>query len=84
MDFNSLPVQVLLQGHLPESDSGAVVQVFHIASDVAASSQLTVHPLVQLILDEFASVFAEPTGLPPRHACDHSIPLVPGAQPVSV
>jgi hypothetical protein len=59
------PVQVLLQGHLPESDSGVVVQVFHIASDAAALSQLTVHPSVQLILDEFASVFTEPTGLPP-------------------
>ena len=41
-------------------------------------------PEVQLILDDFASVFAEPSGLPPRRACDHKIPLVPGAQPVSV
>lgn len=29
-------------------------------------------------------MFAEPTGLPPCRPCDHSIPLIPRAQPVSV
>jgi hypothetical protein len=74
----------MLQGQLPESATGAVVQVFHIASDASSTDHNPVHPSVQLILDEFASVFAEPTGLPPRRACDHTIPLVPGAQPVLV
>jgi len=78
------PTQVLLQGQLPDSDAGAVVQVFHIASDAAAPAQLAVHPSVQLLLDEFSAVFAEPQSLPPRRACDHTIPLIPGAQPVSV
>jgi hypothetical protein len=32
----------------------------------------------------FFAVFAEPTGLPPRRACDHTISLVQGTQPVSV
>lgn len=41
-------------------------------------------PEVQLLLDEFRSIFAEPTELPPRRPCDHSIPLVPGATPVAV
>jgi hypothetical protein len=64
------PAQVVLQGHLPECATGAVVQVFYIASDASASVQPPVHLSVQL--------------LPPRCACDHTIPLVPGAQLVSV
>jgi hypothetical protein len=36
------------------------------------------------ILREFAEVFQEPKGLPPSRSHDHSIPLIPGAQPVSV
>lgn len=41
-------------------------------------------PAVQSVLVQFESVFAEPQGLPPRRQCDHHIPLVPGARPVSI
>lgn len=41
-------------------------------------------PAVQAILNEFVAVFAEHVGLPPRRSCDHTIPLVQGAQPLSV
>jgi hypothetical protein len=43
-----------------------------------------VPPDVQLLLDQFASVFAPPVALPPRRRYDHHIPLVAGAQSVSV
>jgi hypothetical protein len=43
-----------------------------------------VHPEVQPILEEFATVFDSPTGLPPRRQYDHVIPLIPGARPVSI
>jgi hypothetical protein len=39
---------------------------------------------VRSILDKFSVMFAEPSGLPPRRACDHQIPLIAGAQPVQV
>lgn len=39
---------------------------------------------IQAIVDEFADLFAEPNGLPPRHSCDHLIPLLAGAQPVNI
>lgn len=39
---------------------------------------------IQSILNEFPEVFAEPTGLPSRRACDHQIPLIAGAQPISI
>jgi hypothetical protein len=36
------------------------------------------------LLDSFSHIFAEPNELPPNRACDHSIPLVEGAQLASV
>ena len=39
---------------------------------------------IQHLLDEFSDVFAAPQGLPPNRACDHRIPLLPGAQPISI
>ena len=46
--------------------------------------QLPVPAEVQRILDQFASVFVAPTGLPPRRRYDHHIPLLPGAQLILV
>lgn len=40
--------------------------------------------MVQPLLQEFAHVFSEPTGLPPKRMCDHHIPLVEGAKPVNL
>jgi hypothetical protein len=39
---------------------------------------------VQSVLSQFSEVFEEPRQLPPRRACDHKIPLIPGAQPVNI
>ena len=41
-------------------------------------------PKLKPLLAEFKDVFGEPHGLPPRRACDHTIPLMPGAQPVNI
>jgi hypothetical protein len=38
----------------------------------------------QEILQAFADVFAEPEGLPPHRATDHSIPLLPGSKPPNI
>lgn len=38
-----------------------------------------VSPEVQALLDEYAVVFATPTGLPPSRVYDHQIPLISGA-----
>ncbi|WVZ82923.1 hypothetical protein U9M48_030129 [Paspalum notatum var. saurae] len=40
--------------------------------------------LLDELLDEFGTLFAEPQGLPPRRDCDHWIHLLPGATPVVV
>jgi hypothetical protein len=52
-------------------------------SDLAAAYLNVPEELVAL-LDEFGDVFATPTGFPPSRDCDHIIPLVHGATPVSV
>ena len=75
---------ILLQGLSPESEKCSVLQLYQIAADSSGSSAQTMLPEVQLLLDGFSSLFAEPTELPPRRPCDHTIPLVPGAAPVAV
>ena len=42
------------------------------------------HPAVSTLLDEYAHLFEPVSGLPPSRHCDHSIPLISGAQPVFV
>jgi hypothetical protein len=75
---------IVLQGLSSESTNCSVIQLYQ--ADVASSdsSTQTMFPEVQLLLDEFRSLFAEPTELPPRRTCDHRIPLVSGAAPVAI
>ena len=43
-----------------------------------------ISPEMQLLVEEFADVFATPTELPPKRPCDHKIPLIPRARPISM
>ena len=63
---------------------GVVAYTLLELSTVLAEDSAPVHPAVQKILDEFASVFESPTGLPPRRRCYHHIPLIPGARPIAI
>jgi hypothetical protein len=40
--------------------------------------------IIQQVLLEFEDVFAEPSVLPPHGQCDHTVPLLLGANPVNV
>ena len=53
-------------------------------SDSQARAVPLLPPAVQSLLDQFAHVFEDPVGLPPSRACDHEIPLIPGARPVNI
>ncbi|WVZ73357.1 hypothetical protein U9M48_021672 [Paspalum notatum var. saurae] len=53
-------------------------------SSSAQSMFASVPEPIQPLLAEFADVYETPTALPPSHACDHSIPLIPGARPVNI
>jgi hypothetical protein len=76
---------VFLQGLNAELLDKLMLQVCQL-SDVTdeQSSSYVIHPLVQLVLDQFPTVLAMPTDLPPSRSCKHSIPLIPGAQPVFI
>ncbi|XBI89703.1 hypothetical protein VPH35_027473 [Triticum aestivum] len=41
-------------------------------------------PEIQELVEKFKDVFVVPIELPPERACDHSIPLIPGARPFSL
>jgi hypothetical protein len=45
--------------------------------------QQTSNP-VSDIIEEFADIFADPTGLPPSRPCDHTIPIKEGSTPPNV
>jgi hypothetical protein len=72
---------VTLQGLTRVLDC-AMLQLCHIQTDTAESASDQVPPAVQKILDQFHHVFSPTSVLPPRRACDHQIPLVPGASPI--
>jgi hypothetical protein len=50
----------------------------------AQSSSSILYPVVQSVLDQFPLVLVLPTNLPPSRSCNHSIPLISGAQLVFI
>jgi hypothetical protein len=64
--------------------SGSVAYTLVELNAILSEEPLPVHTDVQPVLEEFASVFATPCGLPPRRTSDHFIPLIPGARPISI
>lgn len=60
---------------------GAVIYS-HVVLKTSTTKQVT-PPKIQLLLNKFLDVFQEPKQLPPVRACDHTIPLIPEAQPVN-
>ena len=76
---------VFLQGldaELPDKLMLQVCQLSDVTDEQCSSS--VIHPLVQSVLDQFPIVLAMPTELPPSQTCNHSIPLILGAQPVFI
>ena len=68
---------------LKKGNHGVVVQ-FN-AIQVVETKPSPIHPEMQQILNNHLPVFDKPQGLPPsRGEHDHSITLVPGAQPPNV
>lgn len=74
----------VLLGNAPDLPVGAVVQLCLVQESDMSPPDSSVPQAVQALVAEFASLFEPITGLPPNRACDHSIPLIPGAQPVFV
>jgi len=75
---------VILQGLTAPHDDDIVIQL--LAVDVTDNSELVTElpPEISAVLQKFPQVFTVPNSLPPQRACDHSIPLISGAQPVNI
>lgn len=79
--------QVQLTGILPEIPMESMLQLCSVtSSDISGSSDVSDSsnwpPEIQQLLEVYATLFEQPTQLPPSRACDHAIPLIPGASPV--
>jgi hypothetical protein len=63
---------------------GSVAHLIHVYSlnEDARTEEITPAE-IQSVIAQFSEVFEEPTGLPPRRACEHKIPLIQGARPVN-
>ena len=71
------------QGHDPVAPQYMLLQLEQMAVQPSPSTQCSsVPPAITSLLFEFEDLFQEPVSLPPSRACDHEIPLIPGAQPV--
>lgn len=81
----SIPYQgrsALLMGTHASLPAGSVVQLC-LVQDIQTISIPAGFPIELLsILMEFYHLFRPPKGLPTQHSCDHTIPLIEGAQPV--
>lgn len=75
----------VLQGLSPDIPA---LLLLHIASTDSSSNTpptlAPLHPAIQELIDSFADIFSIPSSLPPSRACNHQIPLIPGAQPVFI
>jgi hypothetical protein len=84
----SMPYQgkhIVLQGVLPLSDQLDMLHVVCLLqSDNSAPFSADLDPIISSVLHKHQTVFEEPKGLSPSHSCDHTIPLIPGAQPVFI
>lgn len=86
LKWMAIPYQgstTLLQGIVPELPHEVVIHVCSITQTPSVSDQ-AILPEVSIILEEYAMVFEPLSSLPPERACDHEIPLIPGAKPVQI
>ena len=74
----------MLQGLVSEFPEGSVVEVSAVLVTDKAILDFSVPPELASLLHEYEDVFQPPSGLPPSRSCDHEIPLIAGASPVSV
>ena len=62
-----------------------VAQIVQLAPhDETQTKSAEVPPELQQVLDQHATLFQDPKGLPPQRKYDHSIPLQQGTQPVNL
>jgi hypothetical protein len=77
---------IILHGLQPSVPAFSLIEVQLLADADSDSETIgSQHPkqIAKLLLS-FSGLFQEPTDLPPIRACDHTIPLIPGAEPINI
>jgi len=74
----------MLIGDTIDLPVGSVIQLCLVQLPESSQSVSSLNPAVSALIDEYAHLFESVSGLPPSRHCDHSIPLMSGAQPVFV
>jgi hypothetical protein len=72
--------EFILYGHTHPIPECTVVELLLVSDDTSVRPSSQLPDQIQALLEQYASIFEDPQGLPPSHDCDHTIPLVPGAQ----
>jgi hypothetical protein len=76
---------VSMQGIVPHMPDEVLVQLCVLSPQGVHTSELRLFPTeIQSLLDQYPTLFEDPTDLPPSRACDHAIPLIPGAISVNI
>lgn len=74
----------IIRGEQPVLPEGTLLQICAVQVDAQSDQASSIPIEIQQLIEEFSSLFEVPTELPPPRACDHSLPLVDGAAPVTV
>jgi hypothetical protein len=72
---------VVLRGDLADTPETLFLQVYALDQPTPPLEPAPLPAEVQALLEQFCDVFLQPDSLPPSRACNHAIPLLPGAQP---
>jgi hypothetical protein len=77
---------VRLHGVSASSEEGPSQYVLQVVSMTSSDTEhfADISPQISQLLEEFPDITKPPVSLPPKRYCDHEIPLVEGARPVSV
>jgi hypothetical protein len=83
----SIPYQgkhITLQGHMNHRLECHMVELVQISSESDGNKHAEVPEVIKSLLQQFQYVFDTPSALPPRRACGHKIPPIPGATLVHI
>lgn len=82
--MDDIPYQdtiVIIQGLV---DARLAELLVHLCSVEVSHLHLTISPevpnAIETLLKEYTNVFSAPPRLPPKHSCDHVVPLVPSVE----
>jgi len=75
----------VLQGILPDAPEQLLLQIEQTEPVMSSEPDaISVPAPTSQLIEEFSNLFHPPTSLPPSRACNHEIPLLPGAQPIFI